>query len=78
MLILRRKIGTKIVLKHRATGDLVVVQVVDIDNGGVGLGFRGDEFEIDRNEIYERKQADGRRLAAAAANLAPERRPALE
>jgi carbon storage regulator len=52
MLVLSRKLGERVWI-----GDDVIVQVVDIRDGRVVLGFEAPlEIEIDREEIGQRKR----------------------
>ncbi len=64
MLVLTRKIGEQIYI-----GDDILVSVIEVDRGGVRLGFEAPRHvSILRKEIYERIQAQN--IASARGSAA--------
>lgn len=58
MLVLHRKLSEEIVI--RFAGQQVVVKLVSVGGDGARIGVVADrEVQVDRREVYERKQGDG-------------------
>ena len=57
MLVLKRKIGERIILHGGPLGKPVVLMIVDNDSSGVRLGVNAEpEIMVDREEVYERRR----------------------